>query len=99
MEDTSDVWPRGVDGSVQAEACGVDAEVSRARVDDLPSHIDLDKTRRRHLVIHHAIGNDEEVFQLLVDACLRQRGNMLQRCEVFQLLVDACLRQRGNMLQ
>ena len=81
MKDTSDVWAGCMDGRMQTEASLVHTQVRRARVDDLTPHVHLDHTGRSHLVIEHAIGHDEEVFQLLADASL-QRGNNRWSCLV-----------------
>lgn len=41
MYDTADVWTYGVDGSVGAETCGVDPQVSGALFDHISDDVDL----------------------------------------------------------
>lgn len=41
MYDTADVWTYGVDGSMGAETCGVDPQVSGALFDHISNDVDL----------------------------------------------------------
>lgn len=41
MYDAADVWTHGVDGSVGAEACGVNPQVGGALFDHIPDDVDL----------------------------------------------------------